>query len=75
MAQHREKRQLVAKSVRVTPECDFMWDMLADHTGLSLVGVLETAIRRMARAEGILGEGKPVERPQIETDGSPDKAE
>ena len=46
-------RDTVPTSVRVTPVCKQLWDGLAEKMGLSNTGVLETAIRRLAREEGV----------------------
>lgn len=46
-------RETIPTSVRISPVCKLLWDGLASKLGLSNTGVLETAIRRMAKEEGI----------------------
>jgi predicted transcriptional regulator len=45
-------KDTIATSVRVTPLGRAIWDKLAEKMGLSATGVLETALRRMAKDEG-----------------------
>lgn len=48
-----DARGTVPTSVRVTPACHQLWEALAEQMGLSKTGVLETAIRRLAKEEGV----------------------
>ncbi len=48
-----DARGTVPTSVRVTPACSQLWDLLSGQMGLSKTGVLETAIRRLAKEEGV----------------------
>lgn len=46
-------RTSVPTSIRLSPAGNRIWEKLAEKMGLSKVGVLETALRRLAKEEGV----------------------
>jgi hypothetical protein len=52
-------KESVPRSVRVTLECDGLWDALAEKFGISKTGIVELAIRQMAKAEGVVVQTAP----------------
>ncbi|GAB4461320.1 MAG: hypothetical protein OHK0029_26480 [Armatimonadaceae bacterium] len=49
-----ERKSAVPTSVRVSESCKQLWEETASHLGLSLAATFELALRRLARAEGVL---------------------
>ena len=54
MALPKKKTKTVMVSMRITPETADLWEKLAEHLGISKVSAFEMAVRKMARAEGVV---------------------
>jgi antitoxin component of RelBE/YafQ-DinJ toxin-antitoxin module len=49
----RKKRDLKPTSIRISQTADDVWERLSDYLGISKQAVVELALRRLARQEGI----------------------
>jgi len=60
MSTSSTKRQAVATSVRIKPEVDQMLGALSGHLHLNRTQVIEQAILRMSRQEGLIEPPTPI---------------
>ena len=51
-------RTTMPTSIRVTTKCKWLWDALCIEMGLTRTGVIETAIRHLAKEEGVYRQGE-----------------
>jgi hypothetical protein len=49
-----ERKSAVPTSIRLSESSKELWESTAAHLGLSLAATFELAIRRLARAEGVI---------------------
>jgi hypothetical protein len=53
MANSSALKKQRATSIRLSPLADKLWERLADELGVSKQAVIEMAVRKLAKAEGI----------------------